>query len=586
MKLKTSTIFIALILLSVHITSYAIITKRKGVDIPYKVVIVKKGDTLASLAKKHLGGIDKIDEFDKVNIFSDKTTIFPGEKLYVPLAGSEAEKPEDRGRTKLTVGIPAKIVWVPTEDESAEFDVNPVKTQHTFIVRALDAYDNPVPEVPIEWILNNWQDTVGAIIQTDDSIFSTIGGRPLGVAALRQPTKLTGKINNSLAYTYTNSESMMLKRRDVDGRDVSVKRGETWITITSTRPGDTDVIALCPAVSTNILYAVARWMDLAWEYPPDSRNAVNFADDAENTHVLETKIKSATDGSPIKDIQVVYKIVSLTPQVTFSDGAMRFISKSDESGIASATIVETQPAVGITTVLVEIRDEQDKLLSSKRVKKEWVGPNLSIDKSGPNMAGLSANVKYTIQVANSGDGSARAVKLFDIIPEENTSFVSASHNGQFADGIVTWDVGNLEPGATLARTVVLRTTKAGQWKNVAEVVSADGLKLSGNATTTVLAPKLQIAKIGPATAVSGTEIGYTIEVRNVGAINATGVVIADTIPVEGMGFVRASEGGIPSGTVGTVKWNIGDLAINQRKTVGINLKAIQDGEWTNTVQVT
>jgi len=102
----------------------------------------------------------------------------------------------------------------------------------------------------------------------------------------------------------------------------------------------------------------------------------------------------------------------------------------------------------------------------------------------------------------------------------------------------------------------------------------------------VLAPKLKIAKLGPERAMFGAEVGYTIEVQNVGAINATGVVIADTVPVEGMSFIRASEGGITSGAVGTVKWNIGTLAINQRKTVGITLKAIQDGEWTNTVQIT
>ena len=585
MKLKISVMFIALILLSLHVTSYAKITNRKGVGIPYKVIIIKKGDTLASLAKKYFGSVDRVDAFDKLNIFTDKTQIFPGDKLYVPLAAGEVEKSEDRRPPGLTTGVPVKIVWTPTEDDTPEFDANPVKTQHTFVVRALDANDNPVPEVRLEWSINSWQNAVGNIVHTDDSIFNPIGKS----AALGQPATLMGKVNNALAYTYTNSEDMVLKRRDIDGKNLAIKRGETWITITSTRPGDTDVIAFCPAVPTdkeNILFAVTRWLDLAWEYPPDSRNTVNFADDAENTHVLETKIKKATDGSPVEGIQVVYTILSLTPQVTFSDGATLFTSQSDEMGIAAATIGEIEPKVGFTTVLVEIKDEQGKLLDSKRVKQEWVGPNLSLDKSGPDMAALSANVEYTIQAANGGDSPAASVKLSDIIPEGGMTFVSASNNGLFSDGIVTWDLGNLEPGASIKRTIVLRATEEGKWRNVVEVVSADGLKLSGGVVTTVLGPKLKIAKLGPETAVLGAEVGYTIEMQNVGAINATGVVLADTIPLEGMGFVRASEGGLPTGLVGMVKWNVGDLAINQRKTVGITLKAIQDGEWTNTVQVT
>lgn len=585
MKLKISIIFIALIFLSVHVTSYATITKRRGVNIPYKVVIIKRGDTLANLAKKYFGNVDRVDEFEKINIFTDKTQIFPGEKLYVPLAAGKVEKPKDRKQPGRTTGVPVKIVWTPTEDKTPEFDVNPVKTQHTFVVKALDADNNPVPEARVEWILNNWQNSVGNIVQTDDSIFSPIGKS----AALRQPAKLMGKVNNSLAYTYTNSESMMLKRRDVDGKALSIKRGETWITITSTRQGDTDVIAFCPAVPTdkeNILFAITHWMDLTWEYPPDSRSVVNFATDAKNTHTLETKIKKAIDGSPVEGIQVVYTILSLIPQVTFSDDSTLFTSKSDEMGIATATIVEIGPKVGFTTVLVEIKDEQGKLLDSKRVKTEWVGPNLSIGKSGPDMAGLSENVKYTVQVANNGDSPATSVKLSDIIPKEGMTFASASHNGQFADGIVIWDLGNLEPGASVTRMVTLRAAKEGQWRNVVEVVSSDGLELSGDTVTTVLAPKLKIAKLGSETAMLGVEVGYTIEIQNVGAINATGVVIADTVPIEGMSFIRASEGGMPSGVVGTVKWNVGDLVINQRKTVGITLKATQDGEWTNTVRVT
>src|SRR5262245_49101517 len=61
----------------------------------------------------------------------------------------------------------------------------------------------------------------------------------------------------------------------------------------------------------------------------------------------------------------------------------------------------------------------------------------------------------------------------------------------------------------------------------------------------------------PDPVVAGSNITYTISYGNTGNMNATGVVITDTVPVN-TSFVSATGGGTLA--AGVVTWNIGNLA--------------------------
>lgn len=62
---------------------------------------------------------------------------------------------------------------------------------------------------------------------------------------------------------------------------------------------------------------------------------------------------------------------------------------------------------------------------------------------------------YTITITNVGDAVATGVVITDQIPA-NTTFVSASDGGTFANGIITWNIPTLITDETVSRQVVVR----------------------------------------------------------------------------------------------------------------------------------
>jgi len=164
-----------------------------------------------------------------------------------------------------TPGPPAEIIWIKINDDGSreelkEFkDDGQIKHRSTFIVRVLDANGTPVPDERVEWTLNTWPDGVGDIVDTDDP-----GHRNLPeVQAAPQI-----KVENNFAITFTNSEDSVppqLKGMGKKGEYIVIRKGETWITINSTREGDTDVTASAPAIPRDsVLYeifGVIHWLD-------------------------------------------------------------------------------------------------------------------------------------------------------------------------------------------------------------------------------------------------------------------------------------------------------------------------------------
>src|SRR5439155_1582540 len=180
-------------------------------------------------------------------------------------------------------------------------------------------------------------------------------------------------------------------------------------------------------------------------------------------------------------------------------------------------------------------------------------------------------ITYTISYANTGTAGATNVVITDTIPA-NTSFVSATGGGTLAAGVVTWNIGALAAGASstvqlvvavtsplVNGTVIHNNTYSITSTQVGPVVGVD------DTTTVSSAPVLNISKADrphPINAVRN--ITYTISYSNTGNMNATGVVISDTIPAN-TSFVSATGGGTLA--AGVVTWNIGALAAGGSRSV-------------------
>src|SRR5206468_3822336 len=129
----------------------------------------------------------------------------------------------------------------------------------------------------------------------------------------------------------------------------------------------------------------------------------------------------------------------------------------------------------------------------------------------------------------------------------------------------TWNIGALNVGSSSSVQLVVQV--ASPLANGTLITNAtysvdsnETAPVAGAAITTTVssAPLLSISKTdAPDPVNAGSNITYTLSYSNTGNANATGVVIADTIPAN-TSFVSATGGGTLA--AGVVTWNIGALA--------------------------
>lgn len=173
-------------------------------------------------------------------------------------------------------------------------------------------------------------------------------------------------------------------------------------------------------------------------------------------------------------------------------------------------------------------------------------PNVTVVKSNdpPGVVAPQDTITYSMTVANEGDATATGVTLTDPLPA-GTTFVDATLGCSEANGIVSCDLGEIDPGASLdvEITVSVDQIACGPLANVATVAASNesGPALDDNASNEVTntvecaeptPPDLLVTKSSDADGVlhEGDSFLYTITVTNVGEQEATGVQLVDVLP--------------------------------------------------------
>jgi len=202
-------------------------------------------------------------------------------------------------------------------------------------------------------------------------------------------------------------------------------------------------------------------------------------------------------------------------------------------------------------------------------------PALAITKTGPTVAQLGQDVGYTIVVENTGKTVAKDVVVTDTVPDE----LSSPDNQKQ----LTFQVGDLAPGASKSIPVVLKTMKRGKAVNVAAAVASNVQKVTAEAPTTIVQSAVKITK-----ATQDHELfinraaAYDIEVSNTGDTRLTGVVVTDNAAAETV--IATAEGASVSGTTAT--WNVGELQPGEKKAFNVKVLSKTPGKFTDTASVT
>jgi len=206
--------------------------------------------------------------------------------------------------------------------------------------------------------------------------------------------------------------------------------------------------------------------------------------------------------------------------------------------------------------------------------------------------GIGQDVFFLVTARNAGPATANLVVLEDNLPAGLTFVTSTPSQGSYTAGTGTWDVGTLASGASATLSVQMtNTVNTPVIRTVTKIAATEDDFITGNdAASVVLNPAtpnadLALSKITSQEPVSsGLDFNYVVVVTNLGAGNATGVVMTDDLPA-GVTLVTATPSqGSCSGTT-TVTCTLGNLLVGGSATIDIVVTKNDPGSVTNTASV-
>jgi uncharacterized repeat protein (TIGR01451 family) len=207
---------------------------------------------------------------------------------------------------------------------------------------------------------------------------------------------------------------------------------------------------------------------------------------------------------------------------------------------------------------------------------EVVQPKLELTMTAAGKALPCDPVPVILVVSNSGTGSIPDVKITSSLPPGLQTTDGKSE--------VVFDAGTLTAGQSRQFVANLQASTVGRYVNRAVASSATGLKASSTAATLVVGqPVLTIKRTGRERWFLGRSASYEITVTNRGDLPAKNTLIEDVIGA-GVTSVQASAEGRLSGQ--TVIWELGTLAPNASKTVGVSCMPTREGPLTSVTTAT
>ncbi|MDQ8006026.1 MAG: gliding motility-associated C-terminal domain-containing protein [Pedobacter sp.] len=216
----------------------------------------------------------------------------------------------------------------------------------------------------------------------------------------------------------------------------------------------------------------------------------------------------------------------------------------------------------------------------------------TVDNASPT---IGNNVVFNIVVTNAGPDNATGVVVNDQLLAGYTFVSSNETMGTLSNPAGIWTIGNLAVGQSATLRITAKVNATGSYTNTATVSGNEHDPVLANNTSTVTpvpnAASVDLSILKSASLASthiGQEFDYILQVKNIGANLATGVVVTDILP-EQLSFISttSSYGAADySNATRTLTWNVGSIAVGATIELVLKVKANLAGMVTNTAKVT
>ncbi|MEK6237829.1 MAG: hypothetical protein N2C14_24225, partial [Planctomycetales bacterium] len=173
------------------------------------------------------------------------------------------------------------------------------------------------------------------------------------------------KVDNQYVVGETSRRVLLLHRGNANpADDVTVLRGQAWVSVTSAVEGTSHVTAFAPGVCAwehRKDTAQVHWVDAEWAFPPPAVAA------AGTRHRFTTTVTRHSNHGPVAGWIVRYEIVG-GPAARFAPGGEQAVEvPTDASGQATAEILPSSSEGGTTAIRIQVIRPADAAGGGERV---------------------------------------------------------------------------------------------------------------------------------------------------------------------------------------------------------------------------
>ena len=243
---------------------------------------------------------------------------------------------------------------------------------------------------------------------------------------------------------------------------------------------------------------------------------------------------------------------------------------------------------------VPAEDDQDSATITPQVAD--LALTTTVDEAAP---ALGDTVTWTVTLTNTGPDGATGVEVTDLLPAGTTLVGATTSLGGYDAASGLWTVGTLAAGGSATLTVEATVDVTGTTTNTAQVTAADQFDPDSvpandvaaeddqDAAAVTVAPTIDLSLtkvVDDVSPTAGQVVTFTVTLANDGPDDATGVVVADTLPA-GLAFVaaRPATGGFDDASG---VWAVGSLAAGSSTTLEVDARVEVAGTLVNLAEVT